>query len=261
MKTLPKFKKEMKNGFKTNKVRREDQVKKLRENLFDQPKTMIPYNIESINDAWKILHDMYGDSTRVMNAKVLELRNLKENANSGYPRKGEGISLLKAQIEWITRLEVTLNDIMELGEESKQLNRDAFSSRTVVSVLELFKMQDELEREMRPAKEDGKERMYLIIKYLQDLRKMRLEMQKTQELCCGSGSSGKARGKFEIRYEGTDGSTEEYKGKKNEDKKNPDRFGVRVVAKTSDNCKICKYFESHPKKLRGSKRLFTFMEV
>ena len=33
-----KFKTEMFKGFKSNKVRKEDQVKKLRENLFDQPK-------------------------------------------------------------------------------------------------------------------------------------------------------------------------------------------------------------------------------
>ena len=36
-----KFKVEMLQGFKSNKVRKEDQVKKLRENLFDQPKTMV----------------------------------------------------------------------------------------------------------------------------------------------------------------------------------------------------------------------------
>ena len=109
-----KFKKEMLTGFKSNKVRREDQVKKLRENLFDQPKTMIPYSMESIEDAWKILDDMYGDSARVMNAKLLELRSLKENPDGGYPRKGGRLSLLNAQIEWITRLEVTLNGITEL---------------------------------------------------------------------------------------------------------------------------------------------------
>ena len=82
-----KFKKEILTGFKSNKVRREDQVKKLRENLFDQPKTMIPYSMESIEDAWRILDDMYGDSARVMNTKLLELRSLKESSDGGYPRK------------------------------------------------------------------------------------------------------------------------------------------------------------------------------
>ena len=71
--------------------------------------------MESISDAWKILEDMYGDAARVMNAKLLELRSLKENPDGGYPRKGGGVNLLKSQIEWITRLEVTLNCIIEIG--------------------------------------------------------------------------------------------------------------------------------------------------
>ena len=110
-----KFKADMLKGFKSNKVRKEDQVKKLRKNLFDQPKTMVPFSMESISDAWKILEDMYGDAARVMNAKLLELRSLKENPDGGYPRKGGGVNLLKSQIEWITRLEVTLNCIIEIG--------------------------------------------------------------------------------------------------------------------------------------------------
>ena len=188
-----KFKVEMLQGFKSNKVRKEDQVKKLRENLFNQPKTMVPFSMESIADAWKILDDMYSDAARVMNAKVLELRSLNENPDDGYPRKGGGLGLLRSQIEWITRLEVTLNGIMELGEESDQLDRDAFSSGNVVNVLDLFPfpMQDELAEEMEPAKEDGKAKLYLIIKYLKKLRKKTQEMQKTQELRSGSGSGGK----------------------------------------------------------------------
>ena len=56
-----KFKAEMLRGFKSNKVRREDQVNKLRENLFGQPRTMVPPSMGSISDAWKILDDMYGE--------------------------------------------------------------------------------------------------------------------------------------------------------------------------------------------------------
>ena len=143
----------------------------MRENLFDQPKTMVPYSMESIADAWKILDDMYGDAARVMNAKVLELRSLKENPDGGYPRKGGGLSLLRSQIEWITRLEVTLKGIIELGEESDQLDRDAFSSGNIVNVLDLFPfhMQHDLEEEMEPAKEDGKEKLCIIIRYLKKL--------------------------------------------------------------------------------------------
>ena len=189
-----KFKTEMLRGFKSNKVRREDQVNKLRENLFGQPRTMIPSSMGSIKDAWKILQDMYGDSVMVMNAKMLELRILKEKG--GYPRKGDGLSLLKAQIDWIIRLEVTLYDIMELGEQSKQLDRNAFCSATLASVMNLFpfEMQDALEREMQPAKEDGKARMYFIIKYLRDLRQIRQSMLRTEEY--SSLSTGKSNEKY-----------------------------------------------------------------
>ena len=247
-----KFKTDMLKGFKSNKVRKEDQVKKLRENLFDQPKTLVPYGMESIADAWRILDDMYGDAARVMNAKVLELRSLRENPDGGYPRKGGGLNLLRSQIEWITRLEVTLNSIMELGEGSDQLDRDAFSSRTIGNILKLFpyQIQDELAKEMRPAKEDGKDKIYLIIKYLKDLRQRRQEMQKTQEL--DGESSGRGRGKFEVTEEGADSSD----GKKEEQRKYKYRYGAQVAAKPNNNCKVCKYFESHPKKLRGTKTLF-----
>ena len=70
---------------------------------------------------------------------------------------------------------VTINGIMELGEGSDQLDRDAFGSRTVGTILKLFpfQMQDKLARDLRPAKEDGKEKLYLITKYLKDLRQRR----------------------------------------------------------------------------------------
>ena len=80
-----KFKNEMMKGFKSNKVRREDQVKKLRENLFDQPKTLIQEDLDSIEIAWKILDEMYGDPERVLNAKLKKIKDL-----SRYPNKVKG---------------------------------------------------------------------------------------------------------------------------------------------------------------------------
>ena len=64
-----KFKIDMIKGFKSNKVSKEDQAKKLRENLIDQSKTLIPVGMESIDDAWKILTDKYG----AMNVKKTRL--------------------------------------------------------------------------------------------------------------------------------------------------------------------------------------------
>ena len=135
---------------------------------------MIPSSMKSIKDAWKILDDMYGDSVRFLNAKIQELKSLRENPDGGYPCKGKGMNLLNSQIEWITRLEVILNEITDLGEQSPQLDREAFGSRTIATILKLFpfKMQEDLFREMEPANEDGKEKIFFIIKYLRDLRKI-----------------------------------------------------------------------------------------
>ena len=61
-----KFEKEMKNGLITNRVKRTDQVAKLRESLRGSPKQMIPSTLEDIDEAWRILRDIYGDPGRVM---------------------------------------------------------------------------------------------------------------------------------------------------------------------------------------------------
>ena len=45
-----KFKKEFETGLKSNRVRREDQVKKLRENLRNQPKVLILNTMKNIED-------------------------------------------------------------------------------------------------------------------------------------------------------------------------------------------------------------------
>ena len=82
---------------------------------------------------------------------------------------------------------------------------------------------------MEPAKEDGKEKLYMIIKYLKKLRKKRQGMQKTQELEDGSG--GKFRGKHELFKEET--------GNDDSRKKNKYRFGAHQVAsKPNNKCRV-----------------------
>ena len=75
-------------------------------------------------------------------------------------------------------------------------------------------MQDELEKEMRPAKDDGKEKLYLITKYIKDVRERRQGMQKSQER--RGGSSGKSKD----RYEAVDDGNENNSGRKHDQKKN-----------------------------------------
>ena len=102
-----KFKKEFEKGLKTNRVRKEDQIKKLREFLKGDAKTIIPDSMEDSDIAWDILKNIYGDASRVMEARK---RNIKDMGS--FPRSGKPQVMLKNQIEWITKLETTLNDII-----------------------------------------------------------------------------------------------------------------------------------------------------
>ena len=176
-----KFKKEMIQGFRSNKVKREDQVRKLRENLLDQPKTMISPDLKSIDDAWSILMDMYGDSSRVMAAKKQKLCNM-----GMYPSRttrGGRLGTLKTQIEWVTKMEVLLKDIIELGEESEQHDRDAFGSDTILTVQGFlpFSMQKELDKDLKSVENDGKEQLEVIIEFLKESRSTSQRLQKIEE--------------------------------------------------------------------------------
>ena len=55
-----KFEKELKDAFKSNRVRREDQLKKLRDCLKSQPKLIIPESTRNIDDAFAILSNVWG---------------------------------------------------------------------------------------------------------------------------------------------------------------------------------------------------------
>ena len=89
--------------------------------------------------------------------------------------------MLNAQIEWITKLEITLIEIINLGEESDQMDRDAYSSDMILLILAYFphKLQDELEDALEPAEEDGKMKLTLLLQFLKRLKKRRQGLLKT----------------------------------------------------------------------------------
>ena len=71
-----KFRKEFEKGLETNRVRKEDQIKKLREFLRGDAKTIIPDSMENIDTAWDILKNMYGDASRVMEARKRKIKDM-----------------------------------------------------------------------------------------------------------------------------------------------------------------------------------------
>ena len=56
---------------------------------------------------------------------------------------------MKTQIEWATKIELLLKDIIELGEESEQHDRDAFGSDTILTVQGFlpYSLQKELDKD------------------------------------------------------------------------------------------------------------------
>ena len=100
-----------------------------------------------------------------------------------FPRSGKPQVMLKNQIEWITKLEVTLNDIKELAEESVQMERDAYSSDMVHLIMAYFPnmMQRKLHVEMENLPDDGKVRLHKILDHIVKHRKIIQGLLKTAE--------------------------------------------------------------------------------
>ena len=204
-----KFRKEFEKVFETNRVRKEDQVKKLREFLRGDAKAIIPESMEDIATAWNILKNMYGDSSRVMDARK---RMIKEMGL--YPNNGKPLVKFKNQIEWITKLEVTLNDIKELANESEQMERDAYSSDMLNLILSYFPsaMQTDLQMKMEGLSDDGKFRLHRILDHIVIERRIAQGLLKTAEAKAdlapaddeGSGDHGDREGS-DGEHEGHDG--------------------------------------------------------
>ena len=249
-----KFRKEFEKGLKTNRVRKEDQIKKLREFLKGDAKTIIPNSMENIDTAWDILKSMYGDASRVMAARKRKIKDM-----GSFPRSGKPQVMLKNQIEWITKLEVTLNDIKELAEESAQMERDAYSSDMMHLIMSYFPnmIQKELQVEMENLPDDGKIRLQKILDYIVKHRKIIQGMLKTAEatvdhLSAGDGANGGGRGEPRGQhFRGSQtGSTDDSGSSKN--KLNMKGYMSRMIPKSAvafrpaqrdEKCRVCNALE------------------
>ena len=118
---------------KINRIRRYDQVTKLRECLRSNPKKLIPQTMEDIDEAWKVLTIAFGDPTRVMAARKRKLMDLGQ-----FPPNGKDADALRKQVEWLITLETTLGDIMELAESNLDMEYEAYNGVMVRTIRQLF---------------------------------------------------------------------------------------------------------------------------
>ena len=131
------FQKEMKNALKVNKIRLEDQVTKLRENLKDSPLKLIPHSLENIEEAFGILSSIYGDPSRVMTARKNKIASMGSFPNS----KVKTSSNVKNQVEWLLSLELCIKDIFDLAEKNEDMDREAYNSSMFRTLISLFPLE------------------------------------------------------------------------------------------------------------------------
>ena len=129
-----KFEREMRDCFNRNRIRREDQSRKLREMLKGSIQKIIPENLEDIEQAFQLLKAIYGDPSRVMKAKKAKLMSL-----GNFPKPGsKQPSHLKMQLEWLMSLELLLKEVFQLTTLSKDMYCEIFSPSTLRSIKSFF---------------------------------------------------------------------------------------------------------------------------
>ena len=178
-----KFEKEVKKAFSSNRVRRDDQVSKLRECLKRHPKSLIPSSMDNIEDAWKVLKTIFGDAARTMKAKQAKIASMGR-----MPRNETNRVQLELQIEWLIKLELTLQDIFDIGEQSVNMDRAAFGPELVDMVYNLFHF--EVQKDFTSFDvDDDKDRLACIFDYI---IKMRLQRQFMLRSCESGGDADPA---------------------------------------------------------------------
>ena len=122
-----KFKDTMEQRFRDNKVKRREQVTKLRECLKGAALGRVPDGITDISEAFRRLNEAFGNPSKVMGFHIKALEDLGMLP----PEKtGNGQFNYSKQIEWYLKLEVILNKILELSKRNSKLAHEAYSSAT-----------------------------------------------------------------------------------------------------------------------------------
>ena len=135
-----KFRKEFTNALKVNRVRADDQVSKLRDNLDGDPLSLVPETLTRLEDAFEILAPIYGDAVRLMDSKketIEALGPFPEAEDEDFATAGE----LRDQIQWLIQFKTNVADLYELAAVSDQVDRDVFNLTTYRDLLRSFNLE------------------------------------------------------------------------------------------------------------------------
>ena len=183
-----KFKEIMVQRFRENKVKRKEQVAKLRECLKGAALGRVPEGVKDIEEAFNRLNEAFGNPSKVM---AFNLKALDDLGMMPSDKLASGQLSYSRRIEWLLKLEVILGKILELSQRSSKLAHEAFSSSTYRRLWSRFPSQV-LDKLVKIQGEDG-ERFKAI---LDKLKKMREHAQIMDDECghVGAAAAIKKRG-------------------------------------------------------------------
>ena len=94
-----------------------------------------------------------------------------------FPTTGKGSTLLKSQVQWLASLAVTLKDIQEIGGQSVQMDREAFSDSMINTIFQAFPFHIQTEL-AKYEEDDGREILSTYLDFIAKLREKRQNMFK-----------------------------------------------------------------------------------
>ena len=92
----------------------------------------------NIEESFKVLSNVYGDPSRVMNSRKAKINSMGSFTKLVAVKTGVGV---QAQVEWLIKLEIYLQDMFDLAETSPDMDREVYNQSTFNSIMKLFPLE------------------------------------------------------------------------------------------------------------------------
>ena len=158
-----RFEREFRDALKSNLVPKDSLVKKLRENLYGTPRDIIPKTLHDLEKALKILRDMYGDSSR-----LVDVFKKKLFAMGPLPAESKDPSKASVKVQWLIQLEVLLKELLELAKLNQDNNCEVNNNTTLRDLKKLFPY--EIHKKLNDFNGTAAEKLLNVLQYIGKLR-------------------------------------------------------------------------------------------
>ena len=158
-----RFEREFRDALKSNLVPKDSLVKKLRENLSGTPRAIIPKTLHDLEKALKILRDMYGDSSRLVDVFKKKLFDM-----GPLPTESKDPSKASIKVQWLIQLELLLKELLELAKLNQDNNNEVNNNTTLRDLKKLFPY--EIHKKLNDCHGTAAERLLYVLQYIGKLR-------------------------------------------------------------------------------------------